>query len=37
MRVVAICRTRATSSEQRLLERMHELRARVFKDSASAL
>lgn len=32
MRVVAICRTRATSSEQRLLERMHELRARVFKD-----
>lgn len=31
MRVVAICRTRATSSEQRLLERMHELRARIFK------
>ena len=31
MRVVAICRTSASKTEQRLLERMHELRARVFK------
>lgn len=32
MRVVAICRTSASRAEQRLLERMHELRARVFKN-----
>ena len=31
MRVVAICRTSASRTEQRLLDRMHELRARVFK------
>lgn len=31
MRVVAICRAIASSDEQRLLRRMHELRARVFK------
>ena len=31
MRVVAICRTSASRTEQRLLERIHELRARVFK------
>ena len=31
MRVVAVCRTSASRTEQRLLERMHELRARVFK------
>ena len=31
MRVIAVCRTSASGTEQRLLERMHELRARVFK------
>ena len=31
MRVIAVCRTSASGTEHRLLERMHELRARVFK------